>query len=185
MPLDFAFGIFATIFANHYYGVDIFPFILIALLFSVLPDLDFLISRIFKIHPDKGYKHRELFHYPLIYLPAGFLLLLPFSKLIAVTFLIISFFHFIHDSIAYGRGVQWLYPFSKSSYAFFYVYSRVEKWGLWQWIWIFDEKTTKKFDEEHGDENWIQNIYYKFHPIVIFEFGVFLIALILLFCILI
>src|SRR3989344_1391148 len=178
MPLDFAFGIFATIFANHYYGVDIFPFILIALLFSVLPDLDFLIYKIFKIHPDKGYKHRELFHYPLIYLPVGFLLLLLFSKLMAFTFLIISFLHFIHDSITYGRGLRWLYPFSKNNYAFFYLYAQPK--GLRKLIFIFRENELEKFDKEYGDENWIENIYYKLHPIAIFEFGVFLAALILL-----
>lgn len=180
MFLDFAFGIIIAVALSLHYQTDIAPLIYFSLLFSILPDLDFIIYKVFKIKQDKGYKHRDLFHGPLLYLPIGYLLLIFVSKILAIAFLIISILHFLHDSIAYGRGVKWLFPFSKNSYAFIYEYSRVKKWGLWQWMFIFNEKNLDQWDEEHGDENWIENIYYALHPIAIIEFGAFLISLILL-----
>ncbi len=74
--------------------------------------------------------------------------------------------------------MKWLYPFSNNSYAFLYEYSRVIKKGLWQWVFVFNEKNLDKWDEEHGDEDWIKNIYYRLHPIAAIEFGIFFIALI-------
>ena len=184
MFLDLAFGIIAAIIFSEHSGIAFFPLLVFGLLFSVLPDLDYVICRIFKINLDKGYKHRDLFHYPLLYLPLGFLL---FSlagsggRALAGLFLTVSLFHFLHDSIAYGRGVKWLYPFSKNYYAFFYEYSRTKKWGLWQWIFVFNEKNLDKWDKEHGDEDWLQNIYKSFHPIAVIEYVGFLAALIVLF----
>ncbi|MDD4333144.1 MAG: metal-dependent hydrolase [Patescibacteria group bacterium] len=181
MFLDFAFGIITSILTSYYCQTALTPLLYYCVLFSILPDLDFIIYKIFKIKQDKGYKHRDLFHYPLLYLPLGGLLLILFNKILFWPFLIISFFHFMHDSIMYGRGVKWLFPFSENSYAFIYEYSRVKKWGLWQWVFVFNEKNLEQWDEEHGDEDWIQNIYYAHHPIAIIEFGAFTVSLILLF----
>lgn len=181
MFLDFAFAFLTAIAAKIYFDISIIPTVYFALLFSILPDLDFVIYKIFGIYQDKGYKHRDLFHYPLLYLPIGFAILFVFSKILAIIFLIISTLHFLHDSIAYGRGVKWLFPFSKNSFAFIYLYSRVVKIGLWQWVFVFNDKNLGKWDKEHGDENWIENIYYKVHPIAIIEFGVFFISLLLLY----
>ena len=91
----------------------------------------------------------------------------------------VSALHFVHDSIAYGRGIKWLWPFSKKSYAFIYLYSRIVKKGLWQAIFVFDKQYLEYFDKEHGDENWIENIYKKWHPIAIIEFSSFLLSLII------
>jgi len=54
------------------------------------------------------------------------------------------------------------------------------KSGLWNPIFIFNKESIVKFDEEHGDENWIENIFYKFHPIAVVELVVFVISLIVL-----
>jgi hypothetical protein len=180
MFLDLGIAIITSVIANEYFAVPLVPLIYFALFFSMLPDLDFIIYKIFKIHKDKGYKHRDLFHAPLLYLPIGFIIIFFINETLAFIFLAISFLHFLHDSIAYGRGVKWLYPFSNNSYAFIYEYSRVVKKGLWQWVFIFNEKNLDEWDEEHGDEDWIKNIYYSLHPIAIIEFGVFFIALLCL-----
>lgn len=181
MFLDFAFGIITAIIISAHYQISVIPLLYFSLLFSVLPDLDFVIYKIFKIEQGKGYAHRDLFHYPLLYLPIGYLLLLTFNGILATVFLIISILHFLHDSIMYGRGIKWLFPFSKNSFAFIYEFSRVKKWGLWQWVFIFNNKNLDKWDEEHGDEDWIKHIYYALHPIAIIEFGTFFISLFLLF----
>ncbi len=181
MFLDFAFAILVSILANVFFDIPLASIIYFALFFSILPDLDFVIYKIFGIHQDKAYKHRDLFHYPLLYLPIGFFLLFLISKTLAFIFLVISVLHFLHDSIAYGRGIKWLFPFSKNSFAFIYLYSRVVKLGLWQWIFVFNDKNLAKWDDEHGDENWIENIYYKAHPIAIIEFSTFFTSLLLLY----
>ena len=181
MFLDFAFAILISAWASVFFNTPIVSIIYFALVFSILPDLDFVIYKIFGIHQGKNYKHKDLFHYPLLYLPIGFSLLILTSKILAIIFLIVSILHFMHDSITYGRGVKWLFPFSKNSFAFIYLYSRVVKIGLWQWVFIFNDKNLDKWDEEHGDENWIKNIYYNLHPIAIVEFGVFFVSLLLLY----
>lgn len=181
MFLDFAFAIITSVVADNYFNIPSVSIIYFALLFSILPDLDFIIYKVAGIHQDKLYKHRDLFHYPLLYLPIGGILLLLINKNLAIIFLIISSLHFIHDSIAYGRGVKWMFPFSKNSFAFIYLYSREVKSGLWQWVFIFNDKNLDKWDEEHGDEDWINHIYYKLHPIATIEFIAFFISLLLLY----
>ena len=182
MLLDIAIGIFGASLIAKFMNVDPGALIGRGVLFSLLPDLDFIIYRIFRIHPDKGYKHRELFHYPLLYLPIGYLLLrLTAGQAIALTFALVSFLHFAHDSIAYGRGVTWLYPFDRRGYAFIYLYSRVVKKGLWQPIFIFDRAAIEKFDREHGDEEWIKHIFWQRHTIAIVELAGFLASLVYLY----
>lgn len=183
MFLDIAIGIFTGIIINFFSNGHTNSFITYSIFFALLPDLDFVIYKIFDLSPDKGYKHRDLFHNPLIYLPLGCLLIFIINgnKFIILSFIIISLLHFIHDSIAYGRGIKWLYPFSNNSYAFFYLYSKVIKRGLWKLLFIFNSESIPKFDKEHGDENWIKNIYLKWHPIAIIEFSFFIISLIALY----
>lgn len=182
MLLDLGLGIFIGIMVSSLSGILSWTLILISVAFALLPDLDFIIYKVFGIHQDKGYKHRELFHYPLLYLPLGsFLIFHFFGRYLAIAFFLASFLHFVHDSIAYGRGVKWLFPFSKDGYAFIYLFSRAVKRGLWQPVFIFNEETTAEFDREHGDEEWLTHIYKEWHPIAIIEFSFFLLSLICLF----
>lgn len=181
MLLDIALGILVAVFLDIFFELNFFVVLFFSIVFSLLPDLDFIIYKILGIHEDKGYKHRDLFHSPLLYLPIGTILIyLTFGKIIAIAFLIISTLHFLHDSIACGRGIKWLYPFSQNSYAFIYEYSRIRRKGIWKPVFIFDEKYLKYFDKKHGDENWIENIYKSWHPIAIIETGVFVISIFIL-----
>jgi membrane-bound metal-dependent hydrolase YbcI (DUF457 family) len=178
MFLDLAFGIIVSIIAGGLFKINQSGILVPVLIFSILPDLDFVIYKIFGIARDKGYKHRELFHAPLLYLPLGTLAILFLAgKEFAICFLLVSILHFLHDSIAYGRGVAWLYPFSRNGYAFVYEYSRAVKKGLWQKVFVFDKGYTEYFDRMHGDEDWIRNIYFKLHPIAIVELAAFFLAI--------
>ena len=182
MFLDIGLGIITAILFSFYFHFELSFLLVPAIIFSLLPDLDFVLYKVFDIHPEKGYKHRDLFHYPLLYSLVGFVAIyIFFNRWYPWLFLVISFLHFVHDSIAYGRGIKWLWPFSKDGYAFFYFYSRVNKKGLWQPVFIFNEEAIKKFDEKHGDEDWIKNIYLKFHPIAAIETLVFIISLLWLY----
>lgn len=96
-------------------------------------------------------------------------------------FFISSLLHFVHDSIAVGWGIKWLYPFSKNNYAFLYLYSKKDKQGLRKLIFSFNKDNLPKYVDEHGDKDWVKNIYYNWHPIAIIEFIFFLISLTILY----
>jgi len=185
MFLDFALGIFSVIFLGCLFDFNPgFWYFFAGCLMTLLPDSDFIFY-LFKRRKDKDRKddhdHRDYIHYPLIYLPVGSLVFyLLGGKEWAALFLLCSFLHFLHDSIAVGWGVKWLYPFSKNNFAFFYLYSRKKKKGLRKWVFSFDKENLSYYVGEHGDDNWIKNIYYKWHPIAIVEFLFFVLSLITL-----
>jgi membrane-bound metal-dependent hydrolase YbcI (DUF457 family) len=148
MFLDFAIAIFITLIFDATFNTGVFPLLYWSLLFSVLIDLDFITHKLSKQQAERGYKHRDLLHYPLIVLSVGFIGIYYVNEILAYTFLVIMFLHFLHDSIAYGRGIKWLFPFSKNSYAFFYLYSRTKQKGLWQWVFVFNESNLDAWDNE-------------------------------------
>lgn len=47
-------------------------------------------------------------------------------------------------------------------------------------MFVFNEKNLDQWDEEHGDEDWIRNIYYAMHPIAIVEITAFFISFLFL-----
>lgn len=182
MFLDIAIGIFSAIFVSSIFqSSPNFWLFFFAILLALLPDLDFLLY-----YPKRGdtkydCKHRDIVHYPLIYLPVGALIFwLLFGKIGASLFLITSFFHFVHDSIGIGWGIKWLYPFSKNNYAFFYLFSGRRKKGLRRLLFSFNQEDLGRYIQEHGDKDWVKNIYFKWHPIAIVEFVSFVISVIVM-----
>jgi hypothetical protein len=183
MFLDFGLGILSVIAVSEIFHLPItLWFLFWGIFFALLPDADFILHLLQKKSPHhNAYEHRSIFHLPLIYIPLGTILIWPvFGPAFAVLFIFASLSHFLHDSFGIGRGVHWLYPFSKTSYAFIYMHSPHAKWGLWQWIFTFNEKTLPLFDKEHGDDNWIKNIYLSWHPFALLEYAGFIIAIIIL-----
>ena len=183
MFLDIGIGILITVFISATFQVKLTVLLIaVGILFALGPDLDFLFLYLRKHDARDDYKHRDIIHFPLLYLPIGTILMfLLFGKIWATLFFIASLSHFIHDSISIGWGIKWLFPFSRKNIAFFHLYSRKLKYGLIKPIHIFNEKELSAIVAEHGDENWVENIYYKFHPIAIIEFLVFIISLIVLY----
>ncbi|MDB4940265.1 MAG: hypothetical protein JWO40_690 [Candidatus Doudnabacteria bacterium] len=155
--------------------------IILGVVFSLIPDLDYL------FHLQKGgstknaHEHRDYWHYPVVFIPFGMLLIALLANWhYAVLFLFATLLHFIHDSIGIGWGVQWLYPFNSNHYSFFYHYEpsdrRLARKNLY--IWNHDEINT--LSKKHGDDEWVKNIYFKLHPYGLIEYAVFIIALVIL-----
>lgn len=124
MPWWDAVGAVIVSFAlSKFYIINLnFYIFLLAIGFSLLPDIDLLIW--LKKHHwriDKWtHEHRNTIHYPMLYLPAGYLLIWFFTNhFYALLFFFSSLIHFLHDSIGLGWGIKWLYPFSKRNYKFF------------------------------------------------------------------
>ena len=181
MFLDIGLGIFAALGVSARWGVPLtFWFAVAGAVFALLPDLDFIAV---VLRRRNALHHREGLHYPLLFVPIGTLVCWYFGGEWATLFALASLGHFVHDSIGIGWGVQWLYPFIKDHYSFFYIYKprwRAERLPRrWFYIWKHDE--IDALDARYGDPDWIRNIYFKWHPYAVAEFAVFIIAVFLFF----
>jgi len=183
MFLDIGVGILSAIFVSGYFNMHLGELLIIGgILFALGPDADFLLHFFKSGISREDYQHRNMIHYPLLYLPVGTLIAYSLGgEKWALLFFVASLAHFIHDSIAIGWGIKWLYPFSDKNYVFLYHYSAVEKRGLRKFIFVLDRTRLAEAVEEHWSDDWFHDIYYHWHPIAIVEFGVFLMSIALLY----
>lgn len=184
MFLDIGIGILLSIFGNIYFHTDLtIFFVFICILFALSPDIDYLIYLIKKKGKsnEMAHCHRDILHYPLIFIPSGMLFLSIFSKEYSFLFGLGSFLHFLHDSIGIGWGIRWFWPFSKNYYAFFRKSVAKEKESPIRFICIWEPEEVKKLASEYGDPNWFKNIYLRPSLISITEFTIFLISLLILY----
>src|SRR3989338_3986025 len=73
MFLDIGVGILSSIFISWFFNLPLtFLLIIGGIVFALLMDVDFLF---YVFQGKEVYRHRDLFHYPLIYLPLGTVLL--------------------------------------------------------------------------------------------------------------
>lgn len=182
MFLDIGVGILVAMLTSDVFKAALtFWLVIFSVLFALLPDADFLYFYPKRHDTKYDHKHRDLIHYPLLYLPIGSLIIwVIFGQVYGFIFFLSSFFHFLHDSIGIGWGIKWLYPFSENNFSFFYLYSRKYKRGLKKLVFIFTKENISKYVTDHGDPDWVKNIYYKWHPIAVVEFLVFILSIIAL-----
>lgn len=183
MFLDIGAGILASIFISFGFQMELSFYVLAAGIVGALsPDVDYIVHLLQGGSSKDDKRHRELIHYPLIFLPVVFLIFYPLGIHIAGAFTLGAFFHFVHDSIGLGWGIQWLYPFKKDHYTFLYLYQGTTKERVpRKLIYVWKNEEIDTLDERYGDTDWLQNIYYKFHPFALVEYGVFIGAVLLLF----
>ncbi len=183
MLLDIGLGIISAIAISLKLGLyPNWEFIAAGIFFSLLMDFDFLSHLAFGGSAKNAYRHRDLLHNPLMYLPLGYFIIWPISQPLAFLFFIASILHFIHDSIGLGWGVRWLYPFSKDRYSFFWVYQPPGKPGFQKrWLYVWHEKDMERLEKESGDPDWLKHIYGNWHPFALIEYLVFLSSLVVLY----
>ncbi|MDD4989036.1 MAG: metal-dependent hydrolase [Candidatus Pacebacteria bacterium] len=183
MFLDIGVGILASLFVAHLYGLGLsLAFILGGIFFSLLMDADFVIHFAKGGTYNTGYRHRNLLHYPLLYIPIGMVVIGFFNHSWAILFAICSFFHFVHDSIGVGWDVQWLYPFDNRHFTLFYRYTSPIKEKLpRQFLYIWKHEDIDALAKRYGDEHWIRNMYFKLHPYALVEYAVFIVSLVVLY----
>jgi len=180
MFLDIALGIFGVLAFTKIEGVNLsLILIIVGILFALLPDIDFVFYSINgKKSNAQTHTHRELLHHPLIFIPAGFIgAVILLDLQLAILFAILSFLHFIHDSVGIGWGIQWLYPFSKKFYKFFsdetnelstrFMISRTPE----------EQQIAVK---KYGRDDWIKYYYFRPTPISVVEYSAFIISIIVL-----
>ena len=180
MLLDIGLGLAAAIIAAYAGDMPLTNSLAWAgMFYALLPDLDALWYLLRKKNLAKGsYEHRDALHFPLLYIPIGTAVMYAIYPEHALLFALGGLFHFIHDSIGIGWGVEWLFPFSRKHFSFFYIYrpKRAERLP-WQWAYAWEHRDLAALDDKYGDADWIRNIYLKAHPYAIAEFALFLAAL--------
>lgn len=192
MLLDIGMGILMVLFVSRIFALPVGAFMVIAgIIFSLIMDADAVIDLIVHRGAAESYKHRNLFHIPLIYIPMGMAVIYFFQSYqslypplaLPLLFGLCSLAHYIHDSIGIGWGVKWLYPFRDDQYSFFYQYNahkaglHPSKWGIYVW----KSADIDLLEEKYGDRDWFKHIYLSLHPYALVETAIFLLSLILLY----
>ncbi len=179
MLFDIGIGVIIGIFFHSASGVfALSSFVLLGILFSLFPDIDFLIHFLRGGTFKEEYKHRNLLHVPLLLWPIGSTVIYFINPILVPMFLVGTLVHFLHDSIGIGWGVRWLYPFSKTHYAFIYrvrtgTFIKMPKKLLYTWT----PDQVDEYAEIYHDEDWLRNIYFKWHPYALVEMTVFVVAI--------
>ncbi len=184
MLADIGLGIFVALLASKLFGIDISAQLVgMSVLFALLPDADFIVHAIMhrKMGGKRAHTHRDLFHYPLLYLVVGGVIAAFFGIIWFFVFMAASFAHFVHDSMGIGWGIKWTYPFSKRIYKLFSTREGDLSMGA---AATWTEEELEKVAEEKGNEHWIRDIYFRWHPIGIVEDLVFIVALVALWMVL-
>lgn len=135
-------------------------FIILGIIFALLPDIDFLIYIFLKsknILPKSLLDHREIFHYPLPYLIFGSLLVYLINPNFIYLFVINSSWHFLHDSIGEGWGIPWLLPLNDNRYKLFYQYDLRQANHPQKLIWIWTKEEQEELINKFGDPQWYRH----------------------------
>ena len=183
MLLDIGIGIFASILVGKVFSLPLTPFLVgLGIAFALLPDIDGVYAFLRNGNDRRAIsKHRELIHYPLIYLPVGAIAALPFGPGWSVLFLLASVGHFVHDSIGIGWGIPWLWPFTNNNYSFLYKYiPRYHQQHPRKLLYVWERERMDELIDTYGDPNWFRNIYLRMHPFFLAEILFFVAALLIL-----
>ena len=153
---DIGIGILLSIFISAVFDVDLSSqLILLGIIFSLLPDIDMLGYLSPKLRRVFG-KHREITHFPIIYIPLVILVWVLFGQMWAIFMLVGVFIHFLHDTIWMGPGIKWFWPKSEKLFKYF------------------------AQDRGIGNENWIKYFYLRPNVVSVSEYGVFILSLVIL-----
>jgi len=181
MPLDIAAGIFIALGASRIFDIGLSPWILLfAVVFSVLPDADFIVEwmRYGSVGGKVIREHRNLFHFPLTFIPVVAAIYFIFGGFWAALFGAAACFHLLHDSIGIGWGIKWWWPFRGRSYKFF-----ADRDGSFssRLLVYWEDKDLPEVVAKYGDPDWISSTYLRFTAVSAAEFTALLFALISLY----
>jgi len=162
MLLDIALGIFVAHFSAAIWDATVSGWYLIAgISLALLPDIDavwhYARTREVAMHAGSTKDHRDMLHWPLIYLPLVTIgVYLVAGGQGATLAFMASFLHFLHDSVGTGWGVKWFRPLSQRSFKLF-----CERDGTpsWRFIVSWTPRELEEVATKYGDPDWIQNLF--------------------------
>src|SRR3989344_2773151 len=180
MPLDIGIGILGAIGISRSFGLPLTAELVVGgIIFALLADADLLWHLIRGGTMKNGHRHRDLLHYPILFIPVGCVAVyfvggLPWAALFFTT----SLAHFLHDSIGIGWGVAWLWPFNTHRYSFLYVFQpRHRKPMPRQLVYVWPDHKIDELEREFGDPDFMTHVYWQLHPYAIVEFLLLLLSI--------
>jgi hypothetical protein len=196
---DWANGIFAVLIASWWFGIDpLWWHFLVGLVLSHAPDID-AIPELLKrgkvaASAEHPHDHREALHYPvvLIILAVGIAYVLPYWGTI---FLVAVILHLVNDLYGTGWGIKLFWPISNRNYK---VLGRrvnrlrylLEQDGDWdkqtyeerslKWLVSWSPRELPSYMTRWGIDDWIPKYYFHLNSISVIEYGLFIIAFVLM-----
>ncbi len=176
---DTGLGLIAASIVISFFGGPYTPlFVIWVVLWNYLPDLDgaihFVRTGYLVADREEGRDHREGLHYPLAwFLMLGiFIYAYGLNPWLAGSLLAIIF-HFAHDTVGVGWGVQLFMPFDKGSYRLF-----SKKWvsadiSLHPLVTRYSPDELKKAIKELGESDWIEKYFCKLTLVSIIDYSLF------------
>ncbi|MFT5832096.1 MAG: hypothetical protein ACI9SY_000478 [Candidatus Paceibacteria bacterium] len=196
---DWASGIFAVLIASWWFGIDpLWWHFLVGLVLSHAPDID-AIPELLKrgkvaASVEHPHDHRDALHYPVVLISLAALIayLVPYWGMV---FLIAMVLHLTNDLYGTGWGIKLFWPLSKRNYK---VLGRrvnrlkylLEQDGDWdkqtseerrlKWLVSWSPEELPQYMTRWGIDNWIPKYYFHFNSISLVEYGLFIIAVVLM-----
>lgn len=179
MPFDIGIGLVLGIVLGSNLGVSPLEAALLGALFTLLPDLDFLIHRIRRRPKVDDYQHRDLLHRPIPYLIAAGSICAVVAPSALPFVLSASLVHFLHDSVGIGWGVPWLWPLSRDHFGFVYHLANPTRrdGSQFQPYFRWSQSQLSQLVRAEGDPDWIRHIYMGLHPYALIEYTVLALGL--------
>lgn len=160
-----------------------FLFVVWIIVFAYLPDLDgaFHFIKTGKAVADleNGRDQREGLHYPLIWsFLFGVLFYIYGFNLWLVSAYMAMMFHFLHDMIGIGWGIQVFAPIEWGSYKFF-----SKKWvgadvSLTPVVTRYSKEELRKALIKYGEADWIERYFCKWTHVSVVDYLLFLIGVV-------
>ncbi len=163
MPFDVGVGILLGLgFAP--FGDNVWANVLTGIFFVLLPDADALIYYASKFTgigqlDGKMADHRELFHYPLVFLAVGSIMMSFINPTLVPIFVAGTLVQFLHDSVGTGWGIPWLYPFSNKRFKFLYQYDLHRAKQPQKLLWVWSNAEHQRLIDDFGDKQWHKNTF--------------------------
>ncbi len=172
MPLDIGMGILLALGVSEVLGTPLSPlFIVFGIASALVPDIDIVTAAFGR------WRHREVTHYPIVYLPLFVLAFLFLPLAFALVFTLGVLAHFVHDTIGTGWGISWLWPFTPRRFLFFPDGERRRTMGTVA-TWLPEDKP--EYAHVSTGHGWIREQYGRPNPIAYVEYGLLALALIAL-----
>ncbi|MAF80826.1 hypothetical protein CL628_02320 [bacterium] len=130
-------------------------FMAVAVIGSILPDVDMLIYLLFGGKLDKwAHRHRDISHYPLLTVPIC--LFIALHVLVwqqAVVLAAVMLMHYVLDSQHVGWGIRWTFPVTRTYYCLRTPDPTCEPFMLYAWT----RRQQDMMVERYGDDSWAKD----------------------------
>ena len=170
MPFDIGIGILLGLWFAPF-GDHNSSNIWLGIMFVLLPDIDILIYYGLKVIGRRKLTrrfidHRDMLHYPLLYLTLGTLVVAAMNPHLVLLFVVCILVHFLHDSIGIGWGIPWLWPLNHIYYKFLYQYDLQKANKPRQLVWAWSRTEQETLSQQFGDQDWDKHSYqiWKYAP---------------------